>query len=174
MTKNSSPPSPACWSCSIWQRLLFPLNSYVGIEPPEFLGMFKVSALQTSQTQTFSDSFFSLPSDSLGDGAAGSGGESWPRLAIALLPAHEVSRSSRHFPFRHTFRPGLKCLVTWNRFWFLPSQLGWCSHWWPIYDGSVVKPAVYPLKCPLWKGWPWGPYNTKFKGHFVGNNPAIL
>ena len=47
-----------------------------GIEPPEFLGMFKVSALQTSQTQTFSDSFFSLPSDSLGDGAAGSGGES--------------------------------------------------------------------------------------------------
>jgi hypothetical protein len=48
-----------------------------GIEPPEFLGMFKVSALQTSQTHTFSESFFhyQVTPFRIGDGAAGSSGE---------------------------------------------------------------------------------------------------
>ena len=98
--KNSSLPSPACWSRSFWQRLLWdgPVHKLgrgtspgghfeawcfdiwvevshlkrawwshwthmFGIEPPEFLGMFKVSALQTPQAHTFSESFFSSLSD---------------------------------------------------------------------------------------------------------------
>ena len=135
VTKNSSPPSPACWSCSLWQWLLWdgPVHKLgrgtspgghfeawcfdiwvevshlkrawwshwthmFGIEPPEFLGMFKVSALQTSQTQTFSESFFfhyQVTPFRIGDGAAGSSGESWPRLAISW------------HSFRHMKFPGL-------------------------------------------------------------------
>ena len=48
-----------------------------GIEPPEFLGMFKVSALQTPQAHTFSESFFhyQVTPFRIEDGAAGSSGE---------------------------------------------------------------------------------------------------